>query len=156
MQDTYYELTLEVTEYKNIINDFLVSATDVGFEEFENTYIVRSEDHLDDLAWAIKSFIKKLNIAFSTNISYKINILKQKTDDWVKIYQSAVKPILVKPFYVRPTCMMLKMIISIFLLIQHLALEQVITKQHQVAWRQLGVMLKKICSLLMLVAEVVY
>jgi ribosomal protein L11 methyltransferase len=103
LQDTYYELTLEITEYKNIINDFLVSATDVGFEEFENTYIVRSEDHLDDLAWAIKSFIKKLNITFSTNISYKINILKQKTDDWVKIYQSAVKPILVKPFYIRPT-----------------------------------------------------
>ncbi|EBF5687712.1 50S ribosomal protein L11 methyltransferase, partial [Campylobacter coli] len=61
MQKFYYELFLEIQEqYKNLFLDFVFDLGVDAIEEKDNGIYIRSEENLEELAWAIEIFAQKL------------------------------------------------------------------------------------------------
>ncbi len=55
MQKFYYELFLEIQEqYKNLFLDFVFDLGVDAIEEKDNGIYIRSEENLEELAWAIE------------------------------------------------------------------------------------------------------
>ncbi|EAI0701278.1 50S ribosomal protein L11 methyltransferase, partial [Campylobacter coli] len=62
MQKFYYELFLEIQEqYKNLFLDFVFDLGVDAIEEKDNGIYIRSEENLEELAWAIEIFAQKLS-----------------------------------------------------------------------------------------------
>ena len=103
MQEGYQELVITPSAYKEHFSDFLDSSVDVGFEETENGFIVRSEDELDTLAWGLEQYAKALSEALNEDITVITEILQKKNEDWISKYQDGIEPIAVGKFYIHPT-----------------------------------------------------
>ena len=58
MTDNHFELTVRPSAELEHFSDFLSSSVDVGFEETETEFIVRSEDDLDTIVWGLEQLIK--------------------------------------------------------------------------------------------------
>jgi ribosomal protein L11 methyltransferase len=98
----YYELTIEADSNRELLSDFLVELIDEAVEESKNRLIVRSEDNLENVEYAINLFAQELNkngleINLTTSIEEKENI------DWIEKYRASIEPIEVDKFYIRPT-----------------------------------------------------
>ncbi|HEG8228922.1 TPA: 50S ribosomal protein L11 methyltransferase, partial [Campylobacter coli] len=66
MQKFYYELFLEIQEqYKNLFLDFVFDLGVDAIEEKDNGIYIRSEENLEELAWAIEIFAQKLSQRFN-------------------------------------------------------------------------------------------
>nr|EFP0138731.1 50S ribosomal protein L11 methyltransferase [Campylobacter coli] len=75
MQKFYYELFLEIQEqYKNLFLDFVFDLGVDAIEEKDNGIYIRSEENLEELAWAIEIFAQKLSQRFNL----KENIILHK------------------------------------------------------------------------------
>lgn len=82
MQKFYYELFLEIQEqYKNLFLDFVFDLGVDAIEEKDNGIYIRSEENLEELAWAIKIFAQKLSQRFNL----KENIILHKSIEKKKI-----------------------------------------------------------------------
>lgn len=82
MQQFYYELFLEIQEqYKNLFLDFVFDLGVDAIEEKDNGIYIRSEENLEELAWAIEIFAQKLSQRFSL----KENIILHKSIEKKKI-----------------------------------------------------------------------
>ena len=103
MQESYYELTIKVSSHIDLFRDFLDDTVDVGFEENDDGFIVRSEDSLETLAWGLEQFAEALSKALSTSVECECTQKKLKNDDWVEIYQRSIKPLQIDNFYIHPT-----------------------------------------------------
>lgn len=103
MQESYYELTIKVSSHLELFRDFLDDTVDVGFEETDNGFIVRSEDDLETLAWGLDQFAEALTKALSTTVECEWSQKKLQNDDWVEIYQKSIKPLQIENFYIHPT-----------------------------------------------------
>lgn len=103
MQESYYELTIKVSSHIDLFRDFLDDTVDVGFEENDDGFIVRSEDSLETLAWGLEQFAEALSKALSTSVECECAEKKLKNDDWVEIYQRSIKPLQIENFYIHPT-----------------------------------------------------
>jgi len=103
MQKYYYELVVKVSSYHSLFADFLVDTVPVGFEEVDTGFIIRSEDELDTISWALEQFTEALEKALKTTIELELKQSKLKNDDWVKIYQNSIKPLQIDKFYIHPT-----------------------------------------------------
>ncbi|MEE6534292.1 50S ribosomal protein L11 methyltransferase, partial [Campylobacter coli] len=76
MQKFYYELFLEIQEqYKNLFLDFVFDLGVDAIEEKDNGIYIRSEENLEELAWAIEIFAQKLSQRFNL----KENIILHKS-----------------------------------------------------------------------------
>jgi ribosomal protein L11 methyltransferase len=98
----YNELTIIATSNKDLITDFIIELIDDAIEESNGKIIVRSEDDLENLEYAVNLFAEELSkngldISVTTTIEQKENI------DWIEKYRSSIQPIEVGKFYVRPT-----------------------------------------------------
>ena len=90
MQEGYQELVITPSAYKEHFSDFLDSSVDVGFEETENGFIVRSEDELDTLAWGLEQYAKALSEALNEDVTVITEILQKKNEDWISKYQDGI------------------------------------------------------------------
>ena len=106
MQKFYYELFLEIQEqYKNLFLDFVFDLGVDAIEEKDNGIYIRSEENLEELAWAIEIFAQKLSQRFNLkeNIILHKSIEKKETKDWVEEYKKGIKPILIDNIYIHTT-----------------------------------------------------
>lgn len=103
MQEYYYQLVVKVSAHKDLFADFLADTVPVGFEELDNGFIIRSEDELETIGWAIEQFREALQKALKENIELELDHSKQKNSDWVKEYQQSITPLAVGKFYIHPT-----------------------------------------------------
>jgi len=103
MQESYYELTIEVSSHISLFRDFLNDTVDVGFEEIENGFIVRNEESLETLSWGLEQFASALSKALSTIVECECTEKKLKNNDWVEVYQKSIQPIQIENFYIHPT-----------------------------------------------------
>ncbi len=103
MQEGYQELVITPSAYKEHFIDFLDSSVDVGYEETENSFIVRSEDELETLAWGLEQFAQALSEALNEDITVRTEILQKKNEDWISKYQDGIEPVAVGKFYIHPT-----------------------------------------------------
>ncbi len=103
MQEYYYTLVVRPSSHYELFHDFLSDTTPVGFEENDNTFIIRSEDELETIAWAIQQFAEALQKALGESVDVELELSKDKNADWVKSYQDAIAPIEIEQFYIHPT-----------------------------------------------------
>lgn len=106
MQKFYYELFLEIQEqYKNLFLDFVFDLGVDAIEEKSNGIYIRSEENLEELAWAIEIFAQKLSQKFNLkeNILLRKSIEKKENKDWVEEYKKGIKPILIDNIYIHTT-----------------------------------------------------
>ncbi len=103
MQDHYYMLVVKPSSHLELFSDFLVDVVPVGFEEIEDGFIIRSEEDLETIMWGIEQFAEALQRAVGEVIDVDMTLTKEKNDDWIAQYQSAITPIEIPPFYIHPT-----------------------------------------------------
>ncbi|EQB40068.1 ribosomal protein L11 methyltransferase [Sulfurimonas hongkongensis] len=103
MQDYYYELVVKVSSHKELFADFLLDTIDVGFEESEDGFTIRSEDELETIAWGLEQFCEALQKALGEIIELEYKHKKLKNSDWVELYQKSITPIKIDKFYIHPT-----------------------------------------------------
>lgn len=103
MQDYYYMLVVKPSSHLELFSDFLVDILPVGFEEIDDGFIIRSEEDLETVSWGIEQFAEALQSALGQVIDLELTLTKEKNDDWIAQYQSAITPIEIPPFYIHPT-----------------------------------------------------
>ncbi len=96
MRDKYYELSIYAPKHIELFRELLLELSKSGVEERESRLILRDEESLEDIKWAVEMFAQKLNIKIKTDLELKNNV------DWIEQYQNSIKPIEVASFYVRP------------------------------------------------------
>ncbi len=106
MQKFYYELFLEIQEqYKNLFLDFVFDLGVEAIEEKGNGIYIRSNENLEDLAWAIEIFAQKLSqkLNLKEDILLHKTIEKKENKDWVEEYKKGIKPIIIDNIYIHTT-----------------------------------------------------
>ncbi len=103
MQEYYYQLIVRPSSHYELFCDFLSDTLPVGFEEYENTFIIRSEDDLATIAWGIEQFAEALSNALAKTVSVELALSREKNDDWISIYQQHITAVEIAPFYIHPT-----------------------------------------------------
>ncbi|EIU9966492.1 50S ribosomal protein L11 methyltransferase [Campylobacter coli] len=106
MQKFYYELFLEIQEqYKNLLLDFVFDLGVEAIEEKGNGIYIRSNENLEDLAWAIEIFAQKLSqkLNLKEDILLYKTIEKKENKDWVEEYKKGIKPIIIDNIYIHTT-----------------------------------------------------
>lgn len=103
MQDYYYMLVVKPSSHLELFTDFLVDVVPVGFEEIDDGFIIRSEEDLETIMWGIEQFAEALQRALGQVVDVDMTLTKEKNDDWIAQYQSAITPIEIPPFYIHPT-----------------------------------------------------
>ncbi|EAI3821346.1 50S ribosomal protein L11 methyltransferase [Campylobacter coli] len=106
MQKFYYELFLEIQEqYKNLLLDFVFDLGVEAIEEKGNGIYIRSNENLEDLAWAIEIFAQKLSqkLNLKEDILLHKTIEKKENKDWVEEYKKGIKPIIIDNIYIHTT-----------------------------------------------------
>ncbi len=96
MDSYYYELVIKPEDRLDFFASLLIDLTQSAIEEREDSLILRSEEKVDDIAWAIKEAGKKLDIKVETIIS------KKKNEDWINKYKNSIQPVEVASFFIRP------------------------------------------------------
>jgi ribosomal protein L11 methyltransferase len=104
---TYFELTITPSSEDRHFLNFLQDIVDTGFEEtfIDNnpSFIVRSEENLDDIVWAIDAYAGALTQALGKTIDVETKLVEKETKDWVQEYQAHIRSVEVKPFFIHPT-----------------------------------------------------
>lgn len=103
MQEHYFELIVKVSSHHALYSDFLIDTVPVGFEETEDGFIIRSEEELETIVWGLEQFTEALQRALGTTIELECTQTKQKSSDWVEIYQKSIEPLAIDNFYIHPT-----------------------------------------------------
>ncbi len=103
MQEFYYTLSVRLSSHHSLFSDFLSDTVPVGFEETEEGFIIRSEDELETIGWGIEQFHEALQKALGQTIDLDLEYTKEKSSDWVRIYQEGIAPIEIDAFYIHPT-----------------------------------------------------
>jgi len=101
MSSHYYELLIETSSELERVRDFISEIYDEGFEERENSIIIRSEEPLDDVVWGIEEFSNELSSYLKKDINIKTTITKKENQDWIENYKKSISPISVDEFYIR-------------------------------------------------------
>ncbi|QOY51497.1 50S ribosomal protein L11 methyltransferase [Candidatus Sulfurimonas baltica] len=103
MQEHYFELVVKPSSHHSLFSDFLADTLPVGFEETDDSFIIRSEDDLDTIVWGLEQFTEALQKALGENIELECIQSKLKNSDWVEVYQNSIQPIQIDKFYIHPT-----------------------------------------------------
>lgn len=103
MQEYYYELLVKVSSHQELYADFLADTLPIGFEETEEGFIIRSEEPLETISWALEQFTEALQKALGEAIELECTHKKLQSTDWVQEYQKSITPIEIDPFYIYPT-----------------------------------------------------
>ncbi len=102
-QSFYHQLIVKPSSHFELFVDFLDDLLSFGFEESEDTIIIRSEDDLETVVWGIEQFAEALQRATAISIDVDLELTKEKNSDWVKEYQNSIEPVEVGDFYIHTT-----------------------------------------------------
>ncbi len=103
MQEHYYQLVVTPSSHHELFSDFLADTLPIGFEELDQSFIVRNEDELDTIAWGIEQFAEALTHALATPVDVELTHTKEINSDWIQTYQESITPIEIEKFYIHPT-----------------------------------------------------
>lgn len=101
MRNTYQELVIR-TNNLEFISDFVFAFDIDAIEEKNNELIVRSDNNLDDLVYALNELKQKLDDA-NLNISISFELNEKENKDWIDEYKKNIKPILIDNIYIHTT-----------------------------------------------------
>ncbi len=103
MRRTYNELYIVTSSAVfEHITDFIFTLDFDAIEEKNGTIIVRSEDSLDMLVFALNEYVKKLSDKLNIKIDLKTELKTKKSEDWIQKYKDSIQPVGVGNFYIRP------------------------------------------------------
>ena len=102
MRKTYNELCITPNARYSYFTDFIFALNFDAIEERGGDIIIRSEDSLDMMAFALAEYAKKLSLKLNQNIAVKIKLKVKENQDWIKRYKDSIQPISVGNFYIRP------------------------------------------------------
>lgn len=102
MLEYYNKLTITLSSHQELFEAFLNEVVEDGFEIVENGFIIRSEDELEDLAWALEYYKEKLLKELGEDIKLTLALTKEQNQDWIDIFRKSITPISVGKFYVHP------------------------------------------------------
>lgn len=97
MEEYYYELYVTPASDIGLFNDFILELTQNAIEEKDGSIIVRNEEPLDLIEWAVQEFANKLDISVKTSLERKQN------EDWINNYKASIQPTTAGSFYIRPS-----------------------------------------------------
>ena len=98
MSEYFYELEIKFDEkYKDVVTDLVFALTNEAIEEREGEIILRSENDLEDIKWALSKFSEKSGIEFLMSLS------KKRNEDWIENYKRSVTAVEVGSFYIHPS-----------------------------------------------------
>ncbi len=103
MQNKYYEMVVEVSDFKDEIEYFLMDRFFNGIEEQDNKLILRSEESFDSLIDELEEYVKALEEIFNKKIDLNIKVIQKDNKDWIKTYQESIKPVEIDEFYIHPS-----------------------------------------------------
>lgn len=101
MQESYYELRVKPSSYRELFCELIMDITSEAIEEIGCEIVVRSFQNLDSLCWGVEEFAKELSLVDGKRVDVELNIEKKLTKDWIKIYRDSIKPINIGGFYIR-------------------------------------------------------
>ena len=102
MHKTYNELCITPNHAYNHFVDFIFALGFDALEEKDGSIIVRSEEDLDLLTFALEEYSKRLSLSLNKDVHVETKKQIKKNEDWIKKYQDSIKPICVGNFYIRP------------------------------------------------------
>ena len=101
--DSYFELYVKVSDFKEEITNFLMERFFNGIEETKDGLILRGEDSFDDLIEELKEYISALEEIFNKKIDFSYEIVKKSNKDWIEEYKKSIKPVEIDKFYIHPS-----------------------------------------------------
>ncbi len=96
----YYELIVSPSTHYDIFLDFLLEISETGFEERDGSFILRDNEPLDDIIWALDYFNQELQKSLNIKIDLKISQTEHENKDWIEAFKNSVQPIFIDPFYI--------------------------------------------------------
>jgi len=103
IKEFYYELEVKPSSHYEHFLDLLIEIYPDGFEELDSSFILRSEEPLDDIKWTLDLFREKLAEATKSDIELAISESKKQNIDWIENFKKSIEPILIEPFYIHPS-----------------------------------------------------
>ena len=103
MQKTYNELLITPSSEYSLFLDFITSLSDEAIEEVDGSFILRSEESLDNFIFAVDVFAKELSNALDKTITVTTNLCVKENEDWIAQYRHSIQPLHVGDFYVHPS-----------------------------------------------------
>jgi ribosomal protein L11 methyltransferase len=101
MNRFYYELVIKTNINKDILSNFVLEFVD-AVEEDDDVLIVRSEDDLSDLSYALDSYVKELKNSYKIDIFIDTVLDKKRNVDWIDKYKKSITSIEAGSFYIHP------------------------------------------------------
>ena len=102
--DKFYNEIRVTSDHAEILRDFVF---ELGFEAVEicgdGEFVVRDEENLDNLKFALESYASALSRALGEPVSVEIAQSRHENRDWIENYRKSVRPILAGLFYIRPS-----------------------------------------------------
>lgn len=99
MKEFYYELTVETSDFGELIENFLGDWCDAVIEE-NNKLITTYEYEPINVRDALLIYKKELEEMFGTKFVLSAEITEKKNEDWIESYKKSVEPILIGDYYV--------------------------------------------------------
>ncbi len=101
MADTYFQTTLELSNYAEYIQPIITDALEIATELQENTIIITCETPLD--LKEISTIINNFSQEFEEKIAFHLHQEERENRDWIEEYKKGVKPVEAGEFYIRPS-----------------------------------------------------
>jgi len=99
----YHELVVTPASQYNLILDFILQLPIDAVEELETSIVIRSEESLENIEWAISDFTSKLSSHLNQEIKIDFKMSQKENEDWVELYRQGVDPVEVGNFYIHPS-----------------------------------------------------
>lgn len=102
MRDIFFEMVVK-SPASEILKEFVFELGVQGLEEIEGGFIIRDEENLENLEFALIQYKNSLEETLNLDINLEISISEKENIDWINEYKKSVKAIEVGRFYVRPS-----------------------------------------------------
>ena len=103
MNEYYYELVVKPSAHHELFEDFLNDILPVGYEEKDDSFIIRIEEEPQTIEWGIEQFAEALGKATGKSVDVEITVSKLQNSDWIAEYQKSITPLQIGKFYIHPT-----------------------------------------------------
>lgn len=101
MTPFYYELSIKASSHFEYIAEFISEIWDEGFEEGDDTLIIRSSEPLENIEWGVKEFAKELSLHTKKPIDVTTSCIQKENKDWIENYKNSIEPVSAGEFYIR-------------------------------------------------------
>lgn len=86
--------------YNALFIDLIFALGIEAVEEKDDGFYVRSNESLQNLAFALEIFRQNLSKKLNTQIPLKTSLTKKPNKDWINEYKKAIKPLQIGDFYI--------------------------------------------------------